>query len=165
MRKFLSQIFWSHGTSLGSLGPLSQGDVHPGFFQPQFLVIWGPYNNPGTVACLEKAENLKLTYSLVWCVRPCCFIFGWLHLSGEFGFWLSQENGAQQSQEYVGGWNLVQRHIFSMCEGLAVLFLDSAMYSGGSLFWGWNRKIGPEKQEPCRKLNLDPVRPGWFILV
>ena len=65
MRKILSQKFWSHGTSLGSLGPLSQGDVHPGFSRPQFLVIWGPYNYPGIVACLEKAENLKLTYSLV----------------------------------------------------------------------------------------------------
>ena len=28
MRKFLRQKFWSHGTPLGSLGPLSQGDVH-----------------------------------------------------------------------------------------------------------------------------------------
>ena len=66
MRKFLSQKFWSHGTSLGSLGPLSQGDVHPGFSRPQFLVIWGPYNYPGIVACLVQAENPKLTYSLVW---------------------------------------------------------------------------------------------------
>ena len=73
MRKFLSQKFWSHGTSLGSLGPLSQGDVHPGFSRPQFLVIWGPYNYPGIVACLEQAENPKLTYSLV-CQDLCCKI-------------------------------------------------------------------------------------------
>ena len=66
MRKFLSQKFWSHGTSLGSLGPLSQGDVYPGFSRPKFLVIWGPYNYSGMVACLEQAENPKLTYSLVW---------------------------------------------------------------------------------------------------
>ena len=66
MRKFLSQKFWSHGTSLGSLGPLSQGDVHPGFSQPQFLVIWGPYNYPGIVACHEQAENLKLTSIMMW---------------------------------------------------------------------------------------------------
>ena len=65
MRKFLSQKFWSHGTSLGSLGPLSQGDVHPGFSRPQFLVIWDQYNYPGIVACHEQAKNLKLTYSLV----------------------------------------------------------------------------------------------------
>ena len=57
MRKFLSQTFWSHGTSLGSLGLLSQGDVHTGFSRPQFLVIWGPYNYPGIVACHEQAEN------------------------------------------------------------------------------------------------------------
>ena len=29
MRKILRQKFWSLGTTLGSLGPGSQGDVHP----------------------------------------------------------------------------------------------------------------------------------------
>ena len=66
MRNFLSQKFWSHGTSLGSLGPLSQGAVHPGFSRPQFLVIWGPYNYPGIVACREHTENLKLTSIIMW---------------------------------------------------------------------------------------------------
>ena len=81
MRKFSSQKFWSHGTSLGSLGPLSQGDVHPGFSQPQFLVIWGPYNYPGIVACLEQAENPKLTYSLV-CLE--------ISVPRSFGFYLTR---------------------------------------------------------------------------
>ena len=38
MRKFSSQKFWSHGTSLGSLGPLSQEDVPQRFVRPHFLV-------------------------------------------------------------------------------------------------------------------------------
>ena len=66
MRKFLSQKFWSHGTPLGSLGPLSQGDVHLWFGRPQFLVILGPYSHPDIVACQGQAENPNLTYSLVW---------------------------------------------------------------------------------------------------
>ena len=60
VRKFLSQKFWSLGTSLGSLGPLSQGDVILGFGRPQFLVILGPYSHFFIVACPGHAENPKL---------------------------------------------------------------------------------------------------------
>ena len=111
MRKILSQKFWSHGTSLGSLGPLSQGDVHLGFSRPQFLVIWGPYNYPGIVACLVQAENPKLTYSLVWYFLQCLsttttcpcyvFLFFWEHMIFLLPPWwrcvmLSTLNGATQ---------------------------------------------------------------------
>ena len=60
MRKFLSKKFWSHGTFLGLLGPLSQGDVILGFGRPQFLVILGPYSHFFIVACTGHAENPKL---------------------------------------------------------------------------------------------------------
>ena len=60
MREKNMKKFWSHGTSLGSLGPLNRGDVILGFHRLQFLVIWGPYNNPGIGACQGHAETLKL---------------------------------------------------------------------------------------------------------
>ena len=59
MRKFLSKIFWSHGTPLGSLGPLSQQDTILGAGQLQILVIWGPYRPPIVVALETQAENPK----------------------------------------------------------------------------------------------------------
>ena len=40
MRKFLSEKFWSHGTSPGSLGPLSQGDVHA-IWRLRNAELWG----------------------------------------------------------------------------------------------------------------------------
>ena len=65
MRKFLSKIFWSHGTPLGSLGPLSQQDTILGAGQLQILVIWGPYRPPVVVALETHAENLKTAGA--WC--------------------------------------------------------------------------------------------------
>ena len=59
MRKFLSKIFWSHGTPLGSLGPLSQQDTILGAGQHHILVIWGPYRPPIVVALETQAENPK----------------------------------------------------------------------------------------------------------
>ena len=59
MRKILDQNFWSHGTPLGSLGPLSQQDTILGAGQLQILVIWGPYRPPIVVALETQAENLK----------------------------------------------------------------------------------------------------------
>ena len=59
MRKFLDQKFWSHGTPLGSLGPLSQQDTILGAGQLQILVIWGPYESTVVVALETHAENPK----------------------------------------------------------------------------------------------------------
>ena len=76
MRKFLRQKFWSQGTSLGSLGPLSQGDVLIGFHRLQFLVMWGPYNYPGIGASKAHAKTPKFfprqcdTYLVVSNKRP-----------------------------------------------------------------------------------------------
>ena len=59
MRKFSDQNFWSHGTPLGSLGPLSQEALILGFDQHQIPVIWGPYEPPVVVALETFAENPK----------------------------------------------------------------------------------------------------------
>ena len=59
MRKILDQKFWSHGTPLGSLGPLSFQAMGPGACQCQILVIWGPCEPPMLVAPQAQAENLK----------------------------------------------------------------------------------------------------------
>ena len=59
MRKILDQKFWSHGTPLGSLGPLSQQDTILGAGQLQILVIWGPYRPPIVVTLETQAENPK----------------------------------------------------------------------------------------------------------
>ena len=65
MRKFLRQKFWSHGTPLGSLGPLSFEALGPGFDQCQILLIWGPYEYLDLVALQVQAEILKTIRS--WC--------------------------------------------------------------------------------------------------
>ena len=67
MRKILDQNFWSHGTPLGSLGPLSREDPILGFDQHQIPVIWGPYEPPVVVALETFAENPKMAGS--WCAR------------------------------------------------------------------------------------------------
>ena len=48
------------------------------------------------------------------------------------------------ARNHVGGWNLVQRHIFSMRGDWGGLFLDGAIYSG-SLFSDRNTKMGPDR--------------------
>ena len=60
MRKIVSEKFWSQGTSLGSMGPLTKRDVRLGFHQLQILVIWGPYRHPDIVACQGHAKTPKL---------------------------------------------------------------------------------------------------------
>ena len=65
MRKILDRKFWSLGTPLGSLGPLSQGDVIVGPYGLQILVIWGQYEPPVLVACQATAENPSSVGS--WC--------------------------------------------------------------------------------------------------
>ena len=58
-RKILRQKFWSHGTPLGSPGPLSFEALGPGSDQCQILVIWGPCEPPMLVALHGQAKNLK----------------------------------------------------------------------------------------------------------
>ena len=65
MRKFLSPKFWSLGTPLGYLGPVSQADPSEIFSQLHFLVIWTPNDFPELVASETQAENLKTTAA--WC--------------------------------------------------------------------------------------------------
>ena len=67
MRKFLRPKFWSHGTHLGSLGPLSWKEGPLGFPQTQFRVILDPYDLPVLVAWLGDPENPKLLRA--WCVQ------------------------------------------------------------------------------------------------
>ena len=61
MRIFLGPKIVSLGTPLGSLGPLSQGDVRPRACQCQILVIWGtgPCEPPVPVVLQGQAENPK----------------------------------------------------------------------------------------------------------
>ena len=59
MRKILSQKFWSHGTPLGSPGPVSFEALGPGSDQCQILVIWGPCEPPMLVALHGQAKNPK----------------------------------------------------------------------------------------------------------
>ena len=65
MRKNLDQKFWSHGTPLWSLGPLSQQDTILGAGQLQILVIWVPYRPSAVVALETHAEILKTAGA--WC--------------------------------------------------------------------------------------------------
>ena len=65
MRKFLRPKFWSHGTHLGSLGPLSWKEGPLGFPQTQFRVTLDPYDLPVLVAWLGDPENPKLLRA--WC--------------------------------------------------------------------------------------------------
>ena len=59
MRKILTQKFWSHGTPLGYLGPVSQEDGILGACRFQIPVIWGPYETPRLVAFHAQAKKLK----------------------------------------------------------------------------------------------------------
>ena len=65
MRKFLRPKFWSHGTHLGSLWPLSWKEGPLGFPQTQFRVTLDPYDLPVLVAWLGDPENPKLFRA--WC--------------------------------------------------------------------------------------------------
>ena len=57
--------FWSLGTALGYLGPVFQKALGLGFYQLQFLVIWGPYDLPILVAPQAHAKNPKSAGA--WC--------------------------------------------------------------------------------------------------
>ena len=65
MRKFVTKFFWSHGSVLGYLGPVSQQDPPLGFSRFQFLVIWGPNELPVLVASQTQAKKLKSIPA--WC--------------------------------------------------------------------------------------------------
>ena len=59
VRNFLRPNFWSHGTPLGSLGPLSFEALGPGFDQCQILLIWGPHEYLDLAALHGQAKNPK----------------------------------------------------------------------------------------------------------
>ena len=65
MRKFLGPKFWSLGSNLGYLGPVSQQDIIIGFSQLQFLVILDPYDCSVLVALQTHAKNPKR--AAAWC--------------------------------------------------------------------------------------------------
>ena len=65
MRKFLTKIFWSHGTPLGYRGAGSREAIHPGACRFQILDIWGLNDPPVLVAFHVQAENPNTTRS--WC--------------------------------------------------------------------------------------------------
>ena len=58
MRKFLDPKFWSHGTYLGYLGPISQEPNDEIFQNCLILIVWGPYEGPILVACRVGAKKL-----------------------------------------------------------------------------------------------------------
>ena len=71
IRKILTKKFWSQGTNLGSLGPVSREAFNEIFFRFQILVIWGPYDLQIPTAPQEKAKNLKTAPSCsgTWVVQ------------------------------------------------------------------------------------------------
>ena len=67
MRKFLRQKFWSLGTYLGYLGPISQepkDEIFPNYI---FLIVWGPYDGPILMACRVGAKKLTALRNLCVC--------------------------------------------------------------------------------------------------
>ena len=71
MRKILSKKFWSHGTPLGYLGPVSQKALTQRACRFQIHLIWGPYEFPALVALQIHAKKPKLTAA--WCVLDTTF--------------------------------------------------------------------------------------------
>ena len=95
MRKFFGQKFWSHGTPLGSLGSLSQGDVSLWFDWHYFLVIWGPCDHPVIVALHAQAEILKTAGA--WCEEDLCFHQDYFQISFFFSLF-SMHGWRRQAQ-------------------------------------------------------------------
>ena len=85
MRKNLDPKFWSHGTSLGSLGPGSQQDPTLGFDQHRILVIWGPQKPSRILALQTQAKNLKTAGWRCESRLYFCAIFAWF--LGQFCHW------------------------------------------------------------------------------
>ena len=93
MRKFLHQKFWSHGTPLGSLGPLSQQDIILGFDIGMLLDPWPkkkgapvtPGVSPGTKIFLISSSNelilwvLWIGYAKIGKNQEKLLIFGHFH--------------------------------------------------------------------------------------
>ena len=69
MRKILTQKFWSHGTPLGYLGPVSQKALTQRACRFQIHLIWDPYEVPALVALQIHAKKPKLIAA--WCVPNC----------------------------------------------------------------------------------------------
>ena len=60
MRKILTQKFWSLGTSLGSMGSLSQKGPPEIFSNVVFLHPWGPNKAPSNAFEPLLVEKLKM---------------------------------------------------------------------------------------------------------
>ena len=63
--KILVSKFWSNGTPLGSMGPLSLKDPDQRFPKHDFLLIWDPFDFPKLAALSAMAEKLKAIAA--WC--------------------------------------------------------------------------------------------------
>ena len=66
MRKFLDPKFWSHGTYLGYLGPISQEPNDEIFQNYLILIVLGPYEDPRLMACRVGAKDPTCTSQLMW---------------------------------------------------------------------------------------------------
>ena len=54
-------------------GFVCQGDVHPGFSQPHFLVTWGPYNYPGILSGMlgkSRKSETDLQLGVIYEMTP-----------------------------------------------------------------------------------------------
>ena len=67
MRKILTQKFWSHGTPLGYLGPVSQKALTQWACRLHIHLIWGPYEFPALVALQIHAKKPKPIPA--WCEK------------------------------------------------------------------------------------------------
>ena len=66
MSKFLDQKFLSHGTQLGSLGPVTQKVRDEIFSIPKIPFNYGPYDFPTPLDYFPSGKNLA--DFLKWCV-------------------------------------------------------------------------------------------------
>ena len=71
MRKILTKIFWSHGTTPGYLGSLNPRTLDRMFSNLVFLVLWGAFEAPVKVAICFAPKGLKHFPPDV----PCIWIF------------------------------------------------------------------------------------------
>ena len=105
----MRQNIWSHGTSLGSIGSLSQGDLGLGSGRLQFLVIWGPYELPILKVSHGTPKSLKSALSR--CVSVEKSMFSHLLVDSDEGrdwLWLLPSLG----QLALPIWHCYARRIF-----------------------------------------------------
>ena len=84
MRKILRPKFWSQGTPLGSMGPLSLKAPDQRFSKHDFLLIWDPYDFPKLAASSALAK--KLIGIAAWCDAIATGILGMCVMLSFFAF-------------------------------------------------------------------------------